>query len=112
MKPCPFCVRIEKEEYDDTAVLGIVSFEPLNPVTPGHRLFVPKAHVASAADSPLHAALAMKAAGIELHDSGGQANIITSIGSDATQTVRHLHIHLVPRRKNDGLILPWTNQGS
>ncbi|OHT47970.1 hypothetical protein BKG71_25700 [Mycobacteroides chelonae] len=39
-----------------------------------------------------------------------QANVITSIGPDATQTVFHTHIHVVPRRENDGLHLPWTGQ--
>jgi histidine triad (HIT) family protein len=34
-------------------------------------------------------------------------NIITSAGRDATQTVDHLHLHLVPRRPGDGLALPW-----
>jgi histidine triad (HIT) family protein len=35
-------------------------------------------------------------------------NIITSMGEYATQTVFHLHVHIVPRRLNDGLHLPWT----
>lgn len=37
-------------------------------------------------------------------------NLITSSGRWATQTVKHLHIHYVPRRKDDGLTLPWTGQ--
>jgi histidine triad (HIT) family protein len=36
------------------------------------------------------------------------ANLITSKGSAATQTVFHLHVHLVPRQVDDGLPLPWT----
>jgi len=39
-----------------------------------------------------------------------QANIITSIGSAATQTVMHAHIHIVPRAEGDGLKLPWADQ--
>ncbi len=35
-------------------------------------------------------------------------NLITSAGREATQTVFHLHIHVVPRRDGDGLALPWT----
>jgi histidine triad (HIT) family protein len=35
------------------------------------------------------------------------ANLITSAGREATQSVFHLHIHLVPRKANDGLALPW-----
>jgi histidine triad (HIT) family protein len=40
--------------------------------------------------------------------SGIDCNIITSVGSAATQTVRHLHVHVVPRRRGDGLQLPWS----
>lgn len=36
--------------------------------------------------------------------------IITSIGANATQTVRHTHLHVVPRRPGDGLALPWTHE--
>ncbi|MFI0712504.1 HIT domain-containing protein [Streptomyces inhibens] len=39
-------------------------------------------------------------------------NVITSRGPSATQTIRHLHIHLVPRADGDGLLLPWTAAGS
>jgi histidine triad (HIT) family protein len=38
----------------------------------------------------------------------GSCNIITSTGSSATQTVFHLHLHVVPRSTGDGLTLPWT----
>ena len=34
-------------------------------------------------------------------------NLITSRGRAATQSVFHLHLHLVPRADNDGLALPW-----
>lgn len=38
------------------------------------------------------------------------ANLITSRGGAATQTVFHLHVHVVPREAGDGLALPWTPQ--
>jgi histidine triad (HIT) family protein len=41
---------------------------------------------------------------------GGDMNIISSKGPAATQTVFHLHLHLVPRTAGDCLALPWTNQ--
>ena len=31
-------------------------------------------------------------------------------GPLASQSINHLHIHYVPRRQDDGLLLPWTLQ--
>lgn len=112
-RDCPFCQRIAAGECESFAPCSdVVWFEPLNPVTPGHLLFVPVRHVASALEDPYAAALTMETAsmwaGRRLH--GEDFNLITSVGEAATQTVRHLHIHLVPRRPEDGLHLPWTGQ--
>lgn len=111
MSDCPFCARIAAAEYDFSDEHA-VAFEPLNPVTEGHLLVVPREHVANAGAHPLAAsrtmALAAQIAGaLEWADS---YNLITSAGAAATQTVPHLHIHLVPRRPGDGLALPWTGQ--
>lgn len=35
------------------------------------------------------------------------ANVIASKGRAATQSVDHLHIHVVPRTAADGLMVPW-----
>ena len=45
-----------------------------------------------------------------MSDAPPSANLITSIGAAATQTVFHLHVHVVPRHEGDGLLLPWSNQ--
>lgn len=84
-----------------------VAFTPLNPVTKGHILVVPKEHVADATVDPEISALTMAAAA-DVAYMKAPANIITSIGRIATQTVFHLHLHVVPRREDDGLLLPWT----
>ena len=111
---CVFCEKIEEGDYDQLDVdFDVVNFEPLNPVTPGHRLFVPVAHVVDAAEDYGRSAdtfgAAARWAGHNL--SPLQAfNLITSAGAYATQTVEHLHVHLVPRNKDDGLALPWTGQ--
>jgi histidine triad (HIT) family protein len=47
---CPFCLRVIRHQYDAQSQHA-VSFEPLNPVTPGHLLVVPRLHVA---DRHLH----------------------------------------------------------
>ena len=85
-----------------------VAFVPLNPVTPGHILVVPRDHVADFAEEPDITANTMARAAEAAEHIGGDMNLITSRGADATQTVFHLHVHLVPRRSGDGLHLPWT----
>ncbi len=104
---CPFCKRIEAGEYDYDD-LHSVAFQPLNPVTPGHFLVVPRAHVPDALADPGAAAYAMKfAADLAAQMELDACNFITSAGSAASQTVWHLHLHVVPRRPGDGLALPW-----
>lgn len=85
----------------------VIAFAPRHPVTPGHVMVVPRQHVADFIENPMVTARVMQCAA-EL----GQRpmNLITSAGSEATQTVFHLHVHLVPRSEGDGLTLPWTGQ--
>lgn len=110
MSECPFCKRIDSGDYDDWLKrFDAVTFEPLNPVTPGHRLVIPRIHVPSALGHPAIAADTMAAAVVTAtRYEVGDCNFITSAGPAATQTIRHLHIHVVPRRDDDGLHLPWT----
>jgi len=109
MTDCPFCKRAAAGEYD-THVHGIVSFEPLNPVVPGHRLVVPMQHVEDAGEAPWLTGQVFAEAARLARVLDGDWNLITSAGPDATQTVRHLHVHIVPRSAGDGLHLPWTGQ--
>lgn len=108
---CVFCNLIDEQRHHGGAH-GIVWFTPLNPVVPGHLLVVPQKHVTDASEDPITTARTMERAAILLQTrySGQDANLITSIGEAATQTVRHLHIHIVPRVAGDGLHLPWTGQ--
>jgi diadenosine tetraphosphate (Ap4A) HIT family hydrolase len=108
---CPFC-RIAGGTSTTQPFLcwdDAVAITPLNPVAPGHMLVIPNVHVRDAAEDPDVTASAMRRAA-ELAAGRGDMNVITSIGPAATQTVRHLHVHLVPRTEGDGLKLPWTGQ--
>lgn len=114
---CVFCRIVANEEsakivatYDDALVLV-----PLNPVTKGHVIVIPKVHVSSAVDNHHVSGYVMVVAsswaddqvnlfGDTLYES---VNFITSVGKPATQSVFHLHMHIVPRAINDGLALPW-----
>jgi diadenosine tetraphosphate (Ap4A) HIT family hydrolase len=108
---CPFCeilagrapASITREWPQALAI------KPRHPVTPGHTLIISREHAPDAGTDPAVSASAMAAAA-ELAGELPAANIITSRGADATQTVRHLHLHVVPRTAGDGLALPWTGQ--
>jgi histidine triad (HIT) family protein len=107
---CPFCARIAagQFDYDDQ---HSVAFQPLNPVTRGHFLVVPRKHMANALEplAPILLGGAMRLAAILARQMDlTDCNFINSAGALATQTVPHLHVHVVPRRKDDRLALPWT----
>lgn len=109
--PCPFCAIIDGDapatvvgRWDDA--LAIV---PLNPVTPGHVLVIPLVHVEDVSEDPAVSGAAMVHAA-ELAGRWPAVNVITSKGRAATQSVPHLHLHVVPRAAGDGLPLPWTPQ--
>lgn len=92
------------EQWPDA--LAIV---PLGPVTPGHVLVIPRVHVEHFAQAPIVTGqTAARAA--QYAARHGDANLITSRGPAATQTVKHLHWHVVPRAEGDDLPLPWTGQ--
>lgn len=111
---CPFCEILgyrapARWRYTWPEAIAI---EPLNPVTDGHLLVLPRKHVADASVDPILTGKVMACAAEIVRDvpEVAAANIITSIGAEATQTIRHLHLHVVPRRPGDGLHLPWTGQ--
>lgn len=113
MTECPFCA-IARETAPAKIVrrwVDAMAIVPLNPITDGHVLVLPYEHVADAAVHPVATGQVMQRAA-ELAGLHPAANIITSIGAAATQTVMHLHVHVVPRREGDGLALPWTGQAA
>ena len=108
MSICVFCEIVAGRapstvvrEWDDALALV-----PLGPVVDGHTLVIPKRHVADFGEDPEVSAATMRRAA-ELAAGDRPMNVITSRGRAATQSVFHLHLHLVPRAKNDGLALPW-----
>ncbi|MGW2110941.1 HIT family protein [Streptomyces sp. NPDC001948] len=77
--------------------------------TDGHLLVLPRGHVADFTTDPVVSATVQLRAAELAAQIGGQWNYLTSCGPDATQTVFHLHGHLVPRTADDRLALPWTH---
>lgn len=84
-----------------------LAIKPLGPVIPGHALVIPKAHVADHAEDPDITALTARRFAEFCKTQDTPNNLISNMGGAATQKVRHLHMHFIPRAKNDGLALPW-----
>lgn len=106
---CVFC-DIKKIASAVIETNGCYIFEPLNPVVKGHRLVVPVFHVADFTEDIEITGNVMKVASDWAYNLGGDFNIITSKGKNATQSVFHFHVHLIPRKEGDGLLLPWTGK--
>lgn len=103
---CLFCKIIagdipSTKVYEDETVYA---FRDINPQAPVHILFVPKKHIARAADlteedaalvGHIFAVIAKVAADEGIADG---FRVITNNGADAGQTVAHLHFHLLGGR--------------
>lgn len=112
---CVFC-RILAEESPARIVARFpqaVAFLPLRPAVPGHTLVVPHRHLTSPIDmdaATAHAladavlAVARRVAAV-MEPEG--LNIMQSTGAVASQTVAHLHVHVVPRASGDGIPGFW-----
>ena len=113
---CLFCGIVARSVPSD-AVLETehsYAFRDINPAAPVHVLVVPKRHVDSIADvgsddAPLLTDL--MAAVNQVADQEGIAKsgyrVVTNVGEDAGQLVRHLHFHVIGGRS-----LRWPPKGS
>ena len=106
---CPFC-RIGDGKLPAHVVLDdpdVVAFLDQRPVFPGHVLLIPRRHYETIADlppdmiDPLFAAGQRVAAAVQAAtESDGTFMAINNVVS---QSVPHLHLHIVPRKRKDGL---------
>ncbi len=104
---CLFCQIVAGQlpafaVHSDDAVLA---FLDTRPVFKGHVLVVPRAHVPTLSDltdiEPFFSRVRAAAAAVE---EGLQAQgTFVAMNNRISQSVPHLHCHVVPRRKGDGL---------
>jgi histidine triad (HIT) family protein len=106
---CPFCEIVKSSVPRNIVFRDNVSIAFLDrrPVFPGHCLLIPNEHYETISDlpgelvSPLftNAQLLVKAVQLGV---GAQGSFV-AINNKVSQSVHHLHIHIVPRRFGDGL---------
>ncbi|MEO6120984.1 MAG: HIT family protein [Acidimicrobiales bacterium] len=106
---CVFCDivtgRAEAHRVADEA--GVVAFLDARPLFPGHVLVVPRAHHETLADlpAPLVGPLfgAVQRLAIAVPAAMGADGSFVAMNNTVSQSVAHLHVHVVPRRRGDGL---------
>ena len=116
---CIFCAIVRGDApaeivLDDPAG---VAFLDRRPLLPGHVLLVPRYHVATLPDLPVTEVgplftLARSLTRTVPLVTGGEGAFV-AVNNVVSQSVPHLHIHVVPRRSDDRLFsrnLAWTRR--
>lgn len=109
MEDCTFCrivagVLAAHVVLDDADCLA---FLDVRPVFPGHVLLLPRAHHETLADlppglvEPLFSQARRLAAAVP--EAMGATGTFVAVNNTVSQSVPHLHVHVVPRRPKDGL---------
>ena len=108
-KPCQFCAIVAGLEpayvvFEDELALGFLDARPL---FPGHVLLIPRVHYETIAEppgallGPLFGSMQLISQAVE--SAMKAEGSFVAINNRVSQSVPHLHIHIVPRRKKDGL---------
>ena len=112
---CIFCKIIAAEipaavVYEDDTVLA---FLDVGPLADGHLLVIPREHYTRLTEVPLEHCAQMASvlpllgrAALEVTKAEG-FNVLLNQGAVAGQAVPHIHIHIIPRRKDDQLGYRW-----
>ena len=118
MSDCIFCAIVQRQAeasyvFEDDLV---VAFMTLEPVSVGHVLVIPRAHLPYLADVPRDIAAHMFTVGQELAAALRRSsipcegvNLFYADGEAAFQEVFHAHLHVFPRTTGDGfgLVADW-----
>jgi histidine triad (HIT) family protein len=109
MSDCPFCAIVAGTSParivldDDVAV----AFLDVRPLIKGHVLVVPRDHVETLLDLPAerlgpYFERVQRVAGA-VEAGLGAAGSFVAMNNRVSQSVPHLHVHVVPRNRKDGL---------
>jgi len=109
MPACVFCDIVRRAVsaaivLEDQLTLAFLDHRPL---FPGHSLLIPKEHIETLNEiaSPLLEQLTQNARllAIGMEKGLGAQGAFVAINNRVSQSVPHLHVHVVPRTKGDGL---------
>ena len=106
---CAFCAIAAGDGdaeivFEDEVSLAFLDFRPL---FPGHSLLIPRRHLETLADlpDPLVEPYFKNARllSVAIRDAVGAQGSFVAINNVVSQSVPHLHVHVVPRVRKDGL---------
>lgn len=105
---CAFCKIVRDDDglrvFEDAHTIAFLDHRPL---FPGHVLLIPRSHFATIQDLPDALAANLFANGRMLSaavEAGMRAEgTFIAANNRVSQSVPHFHLHIVPRRKGDGL---------
>jgi histidine triad (HIT) family protein len=116
---CIFCSIIQgtlpaETVVDTPEVLAILDHRPL---FPGHCLVLPRTHQETLLDLPEDALAPLftvvQRLGRAMETALGAHGSFVAINNRVSQSVPHVHVHVVPRREKDGLFargMVWTRK--
>lgn len=108
---CIFCKIVNKEipssiVYEDENTIAFLDIAPANK---GHILVIPKSHYSDITTIPenelQNVFSTVKEISQVLFKEYEGVNLLQNNGKVAGQLVNHFHVHLIPRKENDGLSL-------
>ncbi len=109
MDDCVFC-EIASGSHAAALVLEsveVVAFLDARPVFKGHVLVIPRRHVATLPDLPDELVMpyvgAIRSIAAAMPEAYGCQGTFVAANNVVSQSVPHLHFHVVPRTKGDGL---------
>lgn len=103
---CPFCI-LQPSKIIESNELALMFYDGY-PVTEYHTLIIPRRHIADyfeltkeEVDAMHELILQQKERLLQLDKTITGFNIGINVGKDAGQSIFHVHMHLIPRRKGD-----------
>ena len=109
MSDCLFCAIVTGDVpgFVVGSTPEAVAILDIRPVFKGHTLVVPRAHLVTLADLPADQVASyfgfVQRVAVAVEESLGSGGTFVAINNKVSQSVAHLHTHVVPRTKGDGL---------